>query len=235
MLSRRRHFGRGIVRRLIGLALLLSVCSSFIPVPMGIGRSSEKDQSQPFPCMNRPCGCASAEQCWKQCCCFTNAQKVAWATQHGVTPPAYVVEAARAETEVKVATKTGSPKSSCSLCKSAAVCETSAVSKRSGACCDSQKQTARCSRLRCCDDVSEQGHSPLAKSSGANGSVRYVIGVEMMKCRGQGMFWSSLPWAVITEIVVPEFRVDPSGWDNPQSDVANNLAPDPPEPPPRLA
>ena len=56
-----------------------------------------KDLSQPFPCMHRRCGCRSAEQCWRGCCCFTNQQKLAWAKANSVVPPEYVVVAAKQE------------------------------------------------------------------------------------------------------------------------------------------
>lgn len=39
----------------------------------------------------------NAEACWRKCCCHTNAEKLAWAKQHGVTPPDYVVAAAERE------------------------------------------------------------------------------------------------------------------------------------------
>ena len=44
-----------------------------------VSAQNPKDQSVPFPCQNRPCGCRSADSCLKKCCCFTAAQKVAWA------------------------------------------------------------------------------------------------------------------------------------------------------------
>ncbi|HJT78443.1 MAG TPA: hypothetical protein VJ739_14665, partial [Gemmataceae bacterium] len=36
-----------------------------------------------------PCGCQSAEQCWRHCCCYTPEEKLAWAHAHGIEPPAY--------------------------------------------------------------------------------------------------------------------------------------------------
>ena len=50
---------------------------------------SRKDTSQPFPCMNNPCGCETAEQCWRGCCCLTAEQRWAWAEAHGIQPPDY--------------------------------------------------------------------------------------------------------------------------------------------------
>jgi hypothetical protein len=42
-----------------------------------------KDRSRPFPCMNKPCGCASAEQCFTNCCCHSPAERLAWARARG--------------------------------------------------------------------------------------------------------------------------------------------------------
>jgi len=46
----------------------------------------EKDRSLPFPCMNKPCGCATAEQCFTSCCCHTPAELLAWAKANRVEP-----------------------------------------------------------------------------------------------------------------------------------------------------
>jgi len=43
-----------------------------------------KDRSRPFPCMDKPCGCATAEQCFSSCCCHSQAERLAWARAHGV-------------------------------------------------------------------------------------------------------------------------------------------------------
>ncbi len=67
-----------------------------IPIPapeLATGRKG----GEPFPCINCPCGCRTADQCWRHCCCFTLSQRLAWAKDHGVTPPSDVVEAARDE------------------------------------------------------------------------------------------------------------------------------------------
>ena len=49
-------------------------------------RLAAKDRSQPFPCMDKPCGCATAEQCFTSCCCNTPAETLAWAKAHRVEP-----------------------------------------------------------------------------------------------------------------------------------------------------
>ncbi|MEM6978166.1 MAG: hypothetical protein AAF539_00780 [Planctomycetota bacterium] len=45
-----------------------------------------------FPCENCACGCPSAAHCWDRCCCHTDAEKIAWARRHGVTPPRFLIE-----------------------------------------------------------------------------------------------------------------------------------------------
>lgn len=103
-------------RRLISLAVIVSVCAAIFPLPISWPSTSAKDLSQPFPCQNRPCGCRSADQCWKKCCCFTNSQKVAWAKARQVRVPEFVIAAAR--TESGLAQQNGTsccPKSSCKI------------------------------------------------------------------------------------------------------------------------
>lgn len=73
----------------LGLLAALVVTSLGIAVPVAV----QKQTDQPYPCMDCPCGCVDAETCWRSCCCHTNAEKLAWAREHGVIPPAYVLAA----------------------------------------------------------------------------------------------------------------------------------------------
>lgn len=91
----RLHWTR---QRVVSALLLLAVCRALLPITTTVSSSRvDKDLSTPFPCQHRPCGCRSADQCWRRCCCFTNAQKLAWARAHRVTAPDYVASAAAAE------------------------------------------------------------------------------------------------------------------------------------------
>lgn len=47
-------------------------------------RLAGKDRSQPFPCIDKACGCATAAQCFASCCCHTPAERLAWAKLHRV-------------------------------------------------------------------------------------------------------------------------------------------------------
>lgn len=66
---------------------------SGVPLPMAGGldavaekRLSVKERSTPFPCMDKPCGCATAEQCFTSCCCHTPAETLAWAKANRLEP-----------------------------------------------------------------------------------------------------------------------------------------------------
>jgi hypothetical protein len=94
-------------RRVISWALLglYGLVASGLPLPLGIplnrgslaggspageqvaaARLAAKDRSRPFPCMDKPCGCATAEQCFANCCCHTPTERLAWAKAHRVEP-----------------------------------------------------------------------------------------------------------------------------------------------------
>ena len=81
------------------LAILgYSLVASGLPLPLGTSgapvardtavarRLASKDRSRPFPCMDKPCGCDTAERCFTICCCHTPAETLAWAKAHGVEP-----------------------------------------------------------------------------------------------------------------------------------------------------
>lgn len=96
MLSRRRYRRLQSLVRVTTSWLLLAayvVTASGVPLPtaqVDVTASTET----PFPCQGGHCGCRTAEQCWKSCCCQTASERLAWARQHGVTPPSYLIAAA---------------------------------------------------------------------------------------------------------------------------------------------
>src|SRR5262249_26137371 len=99
------------------VALLGQFASAFgMPLP-AIHR---KDTSRPFPCMSHSCGCSNIDEFWSSCCCYSNAEKLAWAETNHVWAPEFVREAAKRE---KPKTKTKScccDKKGDSCCKQAA-------------------------------------------------------------------------------------------------------------------
>jgi hypothetical protein len=68
-------------------ALALAVATIGVPLDMPFA----KQITELFPCMSCGCGCSDAETCWRQCCCFNTEQKIAWAEEHGVAVPAFLL------------------------------------------------------------------------------------------------------------------------------------------------
>ena len=60
-----------------GLPLPLGAASPAAPNSPAAKRLAGKDRSRPFPCMDKPCGCATAEQCFSNCCCNPRPAKPA--------------------------------------------------------------------------------------------------------------------------------------------------------------
>jgi len=114
-----------------------AVVASGLPLPIGAmqprdrsvadSRLAVKDRAQPFPCMDKPCGCATAEQCFASCCCHTPAERLAWARAHGHGVEPAVVAAL--ERRVAAAAKPA-PEGSC------------CAAKRKPACCTQQAENA---------------------------------------------------------------------------------------------
>ena len=90
-------------------------------------RLAGKDRSQPFPCMDKPCGCATAEQCFTNCCCNTPAETLAWAKAHRIEPAVLVALEQRVAHSSQLVAK--ATKASCCSIK-AAVAEQSCCTSR---------------------------------------------------------------------------------------------------------
>jgi hypothetical protein len=89
-----RLFRRSFRRRVVSAALaaMYMVTAGGIPLPAGnIGHKS----GELFPCSDDACGCASAEQCWRSCCCHSLRERMEWAREHKVRPPEFAIADAR--------------------------------------------------------------------------------------------------------------------------------------------
>lgn len=182
--SRRLKLRQNWQRRLISLAVFVGICATMFPLPIGWQTQTEKDLSSPFPCQHRACGCKSAEQCWKKCCCFSNSQKLAWAEANQVAAPSYVAVAAAKER-------------SDSACQSA-VCCTQSGNKKCAAC---QTRSRELPVRACCrsTECAEVTRNAVQNSSNEVPQTRLILSVFWHKCQGQGWFWNSLPWAIVVE------------------------------------
>lgn len=136
-------------------------------------RLSTKDRSQPFPCMDKPCGCATAEQCFTNCCCNTPAETLTWARARAVSRQVLVALERRAA----AAGRPVPPVACCASASAATCCAGSA----SGA---ADPDTGAGGRRSCCPDEGLVDEAP-------RGTVRMVTMQAMLACGGLLAHWSA--------------------------------------------
>jgi hypothetical protein len=83
-----------------------------IPMPTYVNKFA----GVPFPCQHHACGCATAKQCWDHCCCYSPEQKLAWAHENHVDPPARLVAEVMAAIEHGAGLATNAPRASTGCC-----------------------------------------------------------------------------------------------------------------------
>lgn len=172
------YLGFDLIRSTAMVSILIFLVSSVgIPLPALV----KKDRSVPFPCMDRACGCRSAAECKKHCCCFSNAEKSAWARRRGLDPATVAtVEPAR-EDRANVSDVTSAEVSSC----------------QSDCCAKADKPIARPACPHCRQSKTAPS-IPQAKSSEetSQGTVDVIIASFERKCQGGDHFWLILASAM---------------------------------------
>ena len=168
-------------------------------------RLAAKDRSRPFPCMDKPCGCATAEQCFTSCCCHTPAETLAWARSRGVEPAVLEALARRAGV-------VGMPKPPSGCCSAAADTEPS-----------------------CCAASAVMTAAPLQRAAEpAAGSLRTVTLRALLACGGIVAQWSAVaaapPPARLTAPPLLDLSIEPLVIGD-ESSRTQRPAPD--SPPPR--
>jgi hypothetical protein len=183
-----------------------------------------KDRSRPFPCMDKPCGCATAEQCFASCCCHSPAERLAWARAHAVEP------AVLAALERRVAAPAAASPSCCAATRAEpSCCATSAATpadpEAADVCSDYRSLTA--------DAVSPA--EPRAPHADETAGPRVVILRDMLACGGILTAWLACGTAL-----PPPPRVASPTHDAPAGSIALDdvVAPScsaaPAVPPPRV-
>ena len=207
-----------------------------LPFAPPVQHSTDKDLSEPFPCQNRPCGCQSAAQCWRKCCCFTDTQKVAWAKANNVKVPDFVLVAAKRELEASQKTssaagmsapKTALPANNCACCKKESVAAANLT-------CNKDASTVAVATSQTCDVAtldetttpSEIRKSPVSK---------WVMAVFAAECQGQGPFALSYSCPTIpTQPVLMTISVAKIETVEIESERLTQLPMRPPLPPPKI-
>jgi hypothetical protein len=191
--------GRSFLRRLTTWTMLglYGLIASGLPLPVGMpppagtaaGRQlADKDRSRPFPCMDKACGCDSAERCFSSCCCHTPAETLRWAKARGIDP------AVLAALERRVAVAKPAPASGC--CTSQATrpscCEAAAPPQPS--CCtvahaDTPADEAICSDYR---SLAAERPAGAANDETEQPSARGVVILRaMLACGGVVAQWAA--------------------------------------------
>ena len=184
--------------------MTVAICSVGVPLPA----RAVKKSGEAFPCQNCPCGCKDADTCWRECCCFTNRQKLAWAERNRVTPPSFVIAAARRE-------KREAAKESQSCCGSKPEAKMQASASAAPtvakpACC--QRRTALCSAASNCEAAgscskcARQASNKQADTPGRHRSSDAVLLISKLRCGGISLSVSAIPPSVVTRLA--DYRLD---------------------------
>jgi hypothetical protein len=212
-----------------------------LPLP-SLSSSKLKDGSRPFPCQNRPCGCLTADECWKgDCCCFTLEEKLAWAEANGIEPPEHVrplVESRKgrqAKPKWKSCCAESDSGSEQSISPSAACC---AHSQSTGSACCSQQSHEATSNSECplCDRKPASNGREQKPPAAGSGSWR-IIGVFAQICRGGGLAGTLQLDPVIVSDLTPIMlaKPGPGDWVAARTSGLTTSSHCPPTPPPRCS
>ena len=217
---RRNISWRALPRRLCAAVTLCAyVVTAFgIPLPAPAARARQAGEA-PFPCQDHACGCHTAEQCWKSCCCFTPAQRWAWAKQQQVEPPDYAAPPTSGGWRTVRARDKDTPVKSCCSTKPAPA-EPAPCS--SGGCSHSQPSP---------DD---QDTPTTAADTDSPAGTRWVPAASALKCRGLSTLWVSAGAAAPGAPPItwrPIFA--PLGWVGRSDDMPISATMPPVDPPPR--
>jgi hypothetical protein len=222
----RNHFWNLLARRLCASVALLSYLATIIGFPLPSLQG--KDRSQPFPCQDHPCGCRTAEQCWRHCCCFTPDEKWVWAQAHHVEPPSYAeVSPSKGWHTARLRDQTEGEENACRMCSSSTEKRTEGAASGVGekSCCAAR------SGVPCCDHG--QPHRSDTNQPKTKGGLHWVHGISILRCQGLSTLWVSAG-AVLAPPSGPAWSapVNPSGVlsDRDASPVTVPHAPLPPPP-----
>lgn len=239
MFRKSRRILTTLLRRSCAALLVVAFVASLVGMP--VVKTAAKDRSRPFPCQDRPCGCASAEQCWKKCCCFNNQQKREWAKEHHVALPAdFPADEEQADAVDPKASNRIACADDGAPCTDGhdAVNAKASRSSCGGSCCEKSSAVAS-------SRTSDEQQNSEAESACSDGEmendeskleVGLVIGKLARECQGLPSIWTLLTTPMLPEVPVTwtyDWSVVGCVADVPIHPCSAELSP--PAPPPRLS
>lgn len=167
------------------VAVLYLALSFGLPLPQ-LRIANRKDQSRPYPCLSRACGCLTYEQCWAgDCCCMTMSEKLAWARANAVEPPeSALCKSASESDECEWCGQTDATKQSC--------CGTGKTTRNKSDSCCQPVRSAKPGRSCCKESAPNSGNEP----------IRWLVAADVFKCHGQSSA-GLLPVLIATEPPLP--------------------------------
>ncbi len=219
----------GVFRRALCLTLLAVLTVGLVGLPIQFSPTDTPDgavasaaaSGERFPCEASACGCHSAERCWDRCCCHSDAEKLRWAAENGVAPPAFLV---------RRAAESPAPPKCCSH-QSAPTQTLASDSPWSPARESATRHGAREDHIDADDpDVTASSHD----SPAAIASLRTIRLDQVAKCQGIELIWTLLSTVTVEKNGPPSFAVDPPRLGSEQviDETADSIAQpiDPPVP-----
>ena len=158
-------------------AVAVALATLGIPLP----ESFRKQAVEWFPCLECPCGCATAEVCWRECCCFSTAEKLALAREHRVEPPQFLLAQAEREAERQLDVKLADLKP---CCRARAMQQWE------------QAQQREPDKVACQETAGPERVTPPPSQRG----VRLFSTIDALKCRGLSPSLTLLPPSVLPEV-----------------------------------
>jgi hypothetical protein len=213
---RRNNLPRRLTAGLL-LVVYLTTCAGVVPFP---ALAFKKKGDVAFPCQDHPCGCATAEDCWRNCCCFTADERWAWARDHDVQPPEYAERpAAKSWAAVRLRDQIEDhpeTKAACTHCQVPPPRTACREPSGNPSCCRTESVTKK--------------ERPVDAASHSRGPAL----LSALRCQGLGTVWLTTG-AVLPIIPNPTWRLNHSwaGWIADWDDWPTTLPFVPPEPPPR--
>lgn len=169
------------LRRPIGGLLLACMVALVTGIPLPA--RSEKTVTEAFPCQDCACGCSTAAQCWDHCCCFSDEEKLQWASEHDVTAPTFLIER---------------------------VAQAKSRHDRVGSCCKSQPAKRSCCAEQS-KPQADAGDEDASDAEATDDGIRVVTIQGLQRCSGIELTMSLLSHAIVVfgqhRIRMPEPRL----------------------------
>jgi hypothetical protein len=189
------------------------VANTGLPVVRPLAQRG-KDKSQPFLCQDRPCGCMSADECLRGCCCFSARERLAWAKANHVDAPVELL-AQVADELLAAQTADEDHDHEC-------VAEHHADSKQHASCCsDANAKATETNACAKCDhaesvepgavhhrhDGDDQSHEEQGLAAAEGWQILFIVGPLASQCRGLGP-WSVLAFSALPPAAIVSYRYD---------------------------